>query len=132
MTSENAPAAPAPAGRTARIVINDLEVNAIIGVRDHERTQPQRLRFDVRIDYDITAAAQQERLDATLDYSAVCRRIAELAVDGRYLLVETLVTAIADALEAEFGARSYYLRAVKPDAVPAARGGVGVEIERRR
>lgn len=114
----------------ASIVIDGLEVRAIIGVHAHERTLPQRLRLDLRVDVDAAAAAARDELAATLDYSALCRRVTEIATRGRFRLVETLACAIAEALEAEFGARRFRLRVLKPDAVAAARGGVGIEVTR--
>jgi 7,8-dihydroneopterin aldolase/epimerase/oxygenase len=115
-----------------QIFIDDLQVQALIGVYDFERLAPQPLRFDVRIALDNRPAGASDALADTIDYAAVAERITTLCAQSRYQLVEALVEHIAARLLAEFPMQAIGLRVTKPNAVPAARGGVGVQITRQR
>lgn len=114
------------------IFIDDLQVQALIGVYDFERGAPQPLRFDVRMARDNRSAGASDALGDTIDYAAVSERIAALCAQSQYQLVEALAEHIAAQLLAEFPMHAIALRVTKPHAVPAARGGVGVQITRQR
>jgi dihydroneopterin aldolase len=112
------------------VFIDGLEVDTVIGVYDWERGIRQCLTLDLQLGWDIRPAAASDDLGAALDYAAVSARIQAFAAAGEYLLVETFAERLAALLMSEFGIRWLRLRLTKPGAVPAARGGVGVEIER--
>ena len=112
------------------VFIDGLEVDTVIGVYDWERGIRQCLRLDLQLGWDIAPAAAGDDLAAALDYAAVSARVQAFAADSSFQLVETFAERLAAQLMAEFGIRWLRLRLTKPGAVPAARGGVGVEIER--
>ena len=43
-----------------KIIIKDLEVNALIGVTESERAQPQRLLITVEMERDLTEAGRRD------------------------------------------------------------------------
>lgn len=112
------------------VFIDGLEVDTVIGVYDWERGIRQCLSLDLQLGWDIAAAAASDDLGAALDYAAVSARVQAFAAESAFQLVETFAERLAALLMAEFGIRWLRLRLTKPGAVPAARGGVGVEIER--
>ena len=57
-------------------------------------------------------------------------RIQAFAEQARFELVETFAERLVATLMDEFHIPWVRLKLTKPGAVPAARGGVGVEIER--
>ncbi|HRQ64673.1 MAG TPA: dihydroneopterin aldolase [Xanthomonadaceae bacterium] len=113
------------------VFIEQLEIETLIGVHDFERARPRPLSVDVELGFDNRRAAAADRVADTVDYDAVCARIAGFAGQCRYRLIETLAERLADMLLREFDVRWLRLRITKPDAVPAARR-VGVVIERGR
>lgn len=115
-----------------QIFIDDLQVQALIGVYEVERVAPQPLRFDVRIAFDNHRAGASDALADTIDYAAIAERIAALCAQSQYQLVEALAEHVAARLLAEFPMQAVCLRVTKPNAVPAAKGGVGVQITRQR
>lgn len=132
MTDADRPLAPpvttAPA--TDRILVQGLEFETIIGILPDERETPQPLRIDLVLEVDsIREAVDSERIDRTVDYAAVSRRVTEIAREGRFQLVETLAEHCCRALLDEFPIRRLTLRAMKPHALAEA-AGVGVEITR--
>lgn len=113
-----------------QVFIRGLEVEAVIGVYDWERSIRQRLVLDLELGWDIRAAAAGDDLSATLDYAAVSQRVLDYVAASSFLLVEALAERVAELIMAEFGVPWLRLRLTKPGAVAEATGGVGVLIER--
>ena len=111
------------------IFIHELRVQSLIGVHPWERESRQNLLLDVELGADTRAAAATDRLDDTLDYQAVARRIDEFASASSFQLVETLGARIAELLRREFEVPWLRLRLRKPGALANARD-VGLLIER--
>lgn len=112
-----------------QILIEGLNLETVIGVYDWERTIKQRLELDLELETDIRPAAEGDDLTRTLDYAAICQRLADYAENQAHGLVETFAERVAALLIEEFGIRRLRLTVRKPGAVAAARA-VGVRIER--
>ena len=78
------------------VFIEQLEVQAILGILPEERTTPQRVVIDLQLETDSRPAAQSKNIDDTLDYAALAEQVRALTVAGEYLLIETLINDIAD------------------------------------
>jgi len=113
------------------IFIEGLTVQAIIGILPSERQRPQPLCIDLRLSWDVSRAAASHALGDTLDYAAVAGAVEALAVDGEFLLVETLAERIAERVLADWPTPRVEVVVRKPQAVAAA-NAVGVRIERQR
>ncbi|MBK8510404.1 MAG: dihydroneopterin aldolase [Candidatus Competibacteraceae bacterium] len=111
------------------IFIRELHVQALIGVYPKERESRQTLVLDLELGADIGPAAARDRLDDTLDYATVARRIDQFAAASDFQLVETLAERIAELLLREFNVPWLRLRLCKPGAIAGARDA-GVLIER--
>jgi len=112
-----------------QVLIEGLSLETVIGVYDWERTVRQRLELDLELGTDIRPAARDDDLDRTLDYAAICQRLADYADANAHGLVETFAERVAALLIEEFGVRQLRLTVRKPGAVAAARA-VGIRIER--
>ena len=113
------------------VFIEQLAIEAFIGVHDFERARPRPLLIDLELGFDNRRAAAADRIGDTLDYDAISRRIQAFAQTTRFELIETLAERLAELLQGEFGVRWLRLRVGKPEAIHAART-VGVMIERGR
>ena len=102
------------------ILIRELPVECVIGVHPHERRSRQRLLISVTVETPFRAAAENDELDHAVDYAALAERIEQIAVAGRFRLIETLAERIAEAL---FDARMRRLEVevCKPAALPRTR-----------
>ena len=61
-----------------RIIIEDLEVRARIGVTAAERRKPQRLLITMEVLKSLASAGKTDDLRKTIDYDAVARRVRAL------------------------------------------------------
>ena len=77
------------------IIINRLKVKCIIGCNPEERVNEQDLFISVDMHADTRKAGASDNLDDTVNYSAVSKQIAAIAIDGKFKLIEALAHSIA-------------------------------------
>jgi len=111
------------------IFLRDLRIRTIVGIWEWERRVPQVVSIDLDMATDIRRAAASDRIDDTLDYKAVSRRIKSFVGDSRFNLIETMAEQIAGIVMGEFGVPWVRVAVHKPWAIRGSRD-VGVTIER--
>jgi dihydroneopterin aldolase len=111
------------------IYLHDLKVDCVIGIWDWERRIRQTVTIDLDMAADIRRAAASERIEDTLDYKAVAKRVIAFVRESDFQLVETLAERVAGILQDEFQVPWCRVRINKRGAIRGA-GDVGVEIER--
>lgn len=112
-----------------KLFLQGLQVKTIIGVLPWERTTPQTVVVDLELAVDMTEAAQQDRLGATIDYQVLATRLSEFIASRQCLLVEALAEQVATFIHEEFQVAWLWLRLSKPGAVANCQN-VGVILER--
>lgn len=113
--------------RTARILLDSLEVQADIGFHDFEIGVKQRLMVTVEVWLEELPAADADDPDRAWNYDRLHSLVEELAAERRYNLQETLANAIYARVAAMRGVKALRVSTAKPDIYSNARG-VGVEI----
>lgn len=111
------------------VFIEDLRIDALIGIYDWERRVRQTLSFDIEMAFDNSVPAATDDIALTLNYKDVSKRIETYVRESSFGLVETLAERCAAILREEFGVRWVRLKLSKPGAVRGAKS-VGVQIER--
>ena len=111
------------------IYLRGLKVETVIGIFDWERAIRQRVVIDLEMSANIAAAAATDRIEQTLDYKGVAKRIIAFVEASEFQLVETLAERIATLIRDEFGVGWLRVRVGKPGAIRGA-DDVGVVIER--
>ena len=112
------------------IFIDDMRVDAHVGIFEREKAAPQTLEISLTFGVP-DAAAQDDDIDKTIRYDAVIDRIrAELAV-RHFNLLETLGEYVIGLLLNEFGAPWVKISIAKMGIMKGVRR-VGVQIERSR
>jgi dihydroneopterin aldolase len=114
-----------------RIFIRDLRTETIIGIFDWERKLRQTLSFDLEFPGDCRRAATSDRIEDTLNYKSVAKRVLAFVEASEYQLVETLAEQVAQLILREFAVEWVRVTLNKPGAVRGSRD-VGVAIERAR
>ena len=95
------------------IFIHHLRTEAIIGVYDQERLQPQPLLWDIKLSLIDNPAKHTDQLADTVDYAAVCHKMEQLVAQTQYQLIEALAEQAAKMLLAEFNIASVELTIYK-------------------
>lgn len=111
------------------VFIEDLRIDTVIGIYDWERRIRQTVALDIEMRFDNTKPAASDRIDDTLDYKAVAKRLIAYVEAAEFQLVESLAERCAAIILAEFSVEHVRLRLSKPGAVRGSRA-VGVQIER--
>lgn len=113
--------------RSARIVLESLQVQVDIGFHDFEVGAPQRLLVSIEIWLDDATLPAGDDPERAWDYDFLRKEVEEIAASRRFNLQETLAHAIFQRLAAFRGVGALRVRTSKPDIYPDAHG-VGVEI----
>ena len=113
-----------------KIFLSALSVECIVGIWEWERRVKQTVIIDIEMAADIRRAAATDRIDDTVDYKRVAKRLLAFVGESQFQLVETLTEHIARGDRHEFGVTWVKVRLNKQGAIRGARD-VGIEIERR-
>lgn len=111
------------------IVIEGLEINAIIGIYPHEREYAQPLVLDLVMEHDIGSCAQSGDLDLSINYAQVAAEVSAFIQAQKAELIETLAEAVCRFILLRFKPSAVTLKIVKTHAVLNTTG-VGVQIRR--
>ena len=109
-----------PESKMSFITIVDLEVFYRVGVSDEERAKPQWLLLTVDIKFDFISAAVSGRIERTIDYHEVVKRLKKLGESRNWKLIESVATDIANKILSEFRPESVTVE-VKKFSLPEAR-----------
>jgi dihydroneopterin aldolase len=113
-----------------KIFLSALTVECIVGIWEWERRVKQTVIIDLEMAADIRKAAATDRIEDTIDYKKVAKRLLAFVGESQFHLVETLAERIAQVVVVEFGVQWVKVRLNKQGAIRGARD-VGIEIERR-
>lgn len=113
------------------IYVRNLRIECTIGVFEWERRVRQTVAIDLDLAADAARAAASDRLEDTVDYKAIAKRLVEYVGASEFQLVETLAQKVAEIVLGEFAVPWVRVRINKKGALRQATD-VGVVIERSR
>ena len=79
-----------------KILIRDILVRCIIGVKDEERREKQDVIINVAIDVDLRKPGLSDDFRDTIDYRGVKKRIVAMVETSGFFLLEALAQKVAD------------------------------------
>lgn len=110
-----------------RLFVRGLEAQVRIGIHDFERVAPQRVVFDIDVYVRRQDAhAEQDDIDAVVDYDFIRETAATVCARGHFELQETLGDAIAHDILQHPQTVAVQISTRKPDVYPDCES-VGVE-----
>jgi len=116
-----------------RIELRGLRVRGHHGVLPEERRDGQLFGIDVVLETDVSAAAANDDLAATVDYATVARQVAAIVGGDPVDLIETLAVRIADVCLAHRAVVAVEVTVHKPQApIGLPFDDVAVRVHRRR
>jgi FolB domain-containing protein len=89
-----------------RIHIDQLELEARLGVGEHERAHPQRLTVSVTVYPGTPFDRLQDDINQAVNYVELCRTTREFAQGRACRLIETLASELASWLLEKFPLRA--------------------------
>ncbi len=113
------------------VFVRDLDLMALIGIYEHEKTNPQRIIVNIDLSVQEGYGPQDDDIGHVVSYEIVVKKVEQIIADGHINLVETLCEKIAAACLRDKRVVAARVRVEKPDIIRNARS-VGVEIERQR
>lgn len=117
------------AGSLRRVFVRDMVVTTSIGVYDHEKTAPQRVRVNLDLQVLEGEGPQHDDIAEVLSYEDLVVGVRAICADGHVNLVETLSEKIADMCLTDRRVRKVTVKVEKLDVFDDV-AAVGVEIER--
>lgn len=111
------------------VFVRDLVLECNIGVHQHEKGRPQRVRINLDLGIWEGDATHNDRLENVVCYEDIVKKVRGITADGHVNLAETLAERIAAICLQDPLCRSARVRVEKLDVFDDA-GSVGVEIER--
>ena len=114
-----------------RIRIYDLLVRCILGINENERHEKQDVVINLTLYTDLHKAGKSDRIEDTVDYRALKKRILSMVEGSQYFLVEALAEAVPELGLDQQGVQQVDVCVEKPHALRFARS-VAVEITRKR
>jgi 7,8-dihydroneopterin aldolase/epimerase/oxygenase len=117
-----------------RIELRSMRLVGVVGVLPEERTRAQPLELDLDLDVELAPAGASDDLRDTVDYGAVCDRVAATVAEGAPALLERLAEEVAAAaldVDERIEAVTVALRKLRPP-VPHDIESTGVRLTRTR
>jgi len=114
-----------------KVLIQELELEASIGVFDWEKKIKQRLVFNLELFCDFQKASISDDIKDAVNYAQVCKEIETLLSLKHYQLLEYLAERVCHHLFESFPVSAIQLTIYKPEAVSKTKS-VGVSIFRKR
>ncbi|MCK5524095.1 MAG: dihydroneopterin aldolase [Thiomargarita sp.] len=111
------------------IYLKALKIDTIVGIFEWERQIKQTVVLDLEMATDIQKAASTDKIEDTLDYKAVTKRLIDFVSHSEFQLVETLAERITEIVLTEFSVPWIRLQLNKSGAIRGAQE-VGIIIER--
>lgn len=84
-----------------RIALRNIRVEARHGVNPEEREREQIFEIDIVAEMDLAPAASSDDIEATLHYGRLHERIATVARERSYALLERLAADLLDVVFAD-------------------------------
>lgn len=113
------------------VFVRDLELMALIGIYEHEKTDPQRIIVNIDLSVREGEGPKDDDIGHVVSYEIVVKKVEAIIAAGHINLVETLCEKIAASCLTDKRVMAARVRVEKPDIIKNARS-VGVEIERMR
>ena len=117
--------------KTRHVFVRGLQVEARVGIYEHEKQQVQRLIVSVDLTVREERDGNEDQLEKVVCYETVVKRIKAICSQGHVNLIETIAERIAQDCLEDWRVLAARVCVEKPDVFDDCET-VGIEIERLR
>jgi 7,8-dihydroneopterin aldolase/epimerase/oxygenase len=100
-----------------KLEINNLKIDTIIGIHDHEKSEKQSLIFDIIIFYNSSTTIKSDNIKDAIDYYDLTLNLKEFISNNHYELLETLSHKILEEIVKDKRIGKAILTISKPKAL---------------
>ena len=113
------------------VLIKDFIIYEIIGIHKHEKTNKQKIVFNIVINVNQNISPDENNLSSIVDYEKITNKLKNLAKNKKYNFLESLAEDSFSEIFADKRINSVKIKIEKPDAITNAKS-VGIEVFKSR
>ena len=113
------------------VFIKDFIVQEIIGIHEHEKTEKQKIKFNIVVNVNQNTVPDEKNIKSIVDYEKITNKLENLVKNKKYNFLESLAEDSFKEIFKDKRINSVKIKIEKPDAIKNA-GSAGVEIFKSR
>ena len=113
------------------VFIKDFIVQEIIGIHEHEKTEKQKIKFNIVIDVNQNTVPDEKNIKSIVNYEKITNKLENLVKNKKYNFLESLAEDSFKEIFEDKRINSVKIKIEKPDAIKNA-DSVGVEVFKSR
>ena len=113
------------------VFIKDFIVQEIIGIHEHEKTEKQKIKFNIVIDVNQNTLPDEKDIKSIVNYEKITNKLENLVKNKKYNFLESLAEDSFKEIFEDKRINSVKIKIEKPDAIKNA-DSVGVEVFKSR
>ena len=113
------------------VLIKDFIIYEIIGIHKNEKSNKQKIIFNIVINVNQNIYPDEDDLSSIVDYEKITNKLKKLAKNKKYNFLESLAEDSFSEIFSDKRINSVKIKIEKPDAIANAQS-VGVEVFKSR
>jgi len=113
------------------VFIKDFIVQEIIGIHEHEKTEKQKIKFNIVVTVNQDTVPDEKDIKSIVDYEKITNKLENLVKNKKYNFLESLAEDSFKEIFEDKRINSVKIKIEKPDAIKNA-DSVGVEVLKNR
>jgi len=113
------------------VFIKDFIVQEIIGIHEHEKTEKQKIKFNIVVTVNQNTVPDEKDIKSIIDYEKITNKLENLVKNKKYNFLESLAEDSFKEIFEDKRINSVKIKIEKPDAIKNA-DSVGVEVFKNR
>ena len=114
-----------------KVLIKELILNLRLGYYDFEKAKPQKVKFNLEVDYRDKKPTNDKDLNSIVNYDKLVKLIKKLVKNKHYNFLETLAEDIFDELFKDIRIDKITLQIEKLEIIKDC-SSVGIQISKKR
>jgi len=113
------------------VFIKDFIIQEIIGIHEHEKTEKQKIKFNIVVTVNQNTVPDEKDIKSIVDYEKITNKLENLVKNKKYNFLESLAEDSFKEIFEDKRINSVKIKIEKPDAIKNA-DSVGVEVFKNR